>query len=496
MIGRAYRGARAGGLVRYLYGPGRFNEHANPRLVAAWAGSDEAALSWMEPAQLPGGGRDFGGLTAELEAPLAYAERPPALPVFHVALRTAPGDRVLSDAEWGAIARDVMDRTGFAPEGDDGGCRWIAVRHGEDHIHVAAVLARQDGARVSTSNDFHRIREACRAAEDRYGLAPTAAADRTAARHTSRPEVEKAARVGLAPARDWLRSEVQAAAVVSREPGEFLDRLRAAGVVVKERHGEDGALTGYAVGRGDEGQDAIFFGGGKLAADLSLPKLQSRWSAAGAAAPAAGMALEDPAARAAVYDGAIAAAAAAADEVRELAVTDPDRAGDAAAAAADILAAAGRLVEGDRGGPLTQAGRDYDRAARETYGRTPDSTQAGQALRFAATQLMVAGMSGVRRAEAARVALLIAHLARLTESVRRLRAAQDRLAQADAANSARATLVSRSEEWMELARRTDRGQSSPTVGMVQRAAAAAIAEQFHTDAPGSRRQGPGAGRGR
>jgi hypothetical protein len=294
VIGRVFRGAQVGGLVRYLYGPGRFNEHVNPRLVAGWAGSDELELRGMEPAQLPGGGRDFGGLAAELEAPLAFAENPRALPVWHAALRTAPGDRVLTDAEWGEIARDVVDRAGFAAAGDDGGCRWVAVRHADDHIHIAAVLARQDGAWVSIDNDFRRLREACRAAETRYGLTPTAAADRTAAVHTSRPEVEKATRAGLAPARDWLREQVQAAAVVSREPGEFVDWLRAAGVVVGERRTPDGGLSGYAVGRREEGRDTIMFGGGRLAADLSLPKLTARWAAAGAAGPVAAGPLEDP----------------------------------------------------------------------------------------------------------------------------------------------------------------------------------------------------------
>lgn len=36
VIGRVYRGGGVGGLLRYLYGPGRHNEHENPHLVAAW----------------------------------------------------------------------------------------------------------------------------------------------------------------------------------------------------------------------------------------------------------------------------------------------------------------------------------------------------------------------------------------------------------------------------------------------------------------------------
>lgn len=105
------------------------------------------------------------------------------------------------------------------------------------------MLARQDGSAARVSNDYRRVREACLAAEKRYGLTVTAPADRTAATHTTRADVEKATRAaarsragaGSVPARDWLREQVQHAAVGARDPREFLDRLRVAGAVVRER---------------------------------------------------------------------------------------------------------------------------------------------------------------------------------------------------------------------------------------------------------------------
>jgi len=212
------------------------------------------------------GERDYRGLVAELEAPAAYAGRMDPNPVWHCPLRTAPGDRVLTDAEWADVAADLMDRTGIAPRGDDGACRWIAVRHDEVSIHVVAVLARQDGGRAHVFRDYPQVRATCLAAEARYGLVVTAPADRTAATHTTRAEREKAARAGRVPARDWLRTEVQHAAAASRESTGFLDRL-----------------AGYAVGRVEQpGAEPVLFGGGRLAADLSLPKLQARWAGAGA----------------------------------------------------------------------------------------------------------------------------------------------------------------------------------------------------------------------
>ncbi len=87
-----------------------------------------------------------------------------------------------------------MHRTGIAPRNDPGGCRCIAVRHDQESIHIVAVLARHDGTVARVSNDYRWVREACLAAESWYGLTVTAHADRTAARHMTRAEVEKASR--------------------------------------------------------------------------------------------------------------------------------------------------------------------------------------------------------------------------------------------------------------------------------------------------------------
>lgn len=119
-------------------------------------------------------------------------------PVWHCSLRTAPGDKALSDDEWAAVAHDVMNRTGLAPYGqEDDAVRWIAVRHAGDHVHLVVMLARQDGRRPSARNDRCRVRDACRAAERRYGLRSTAPADRTAPRRPTRAETGKSARHGL-----------------------------------------------------------------------------------------------------------------------------------------------------------------------------------------------------------------------------------------------------------------------------------------------------------
>ena len=230
--------------------------------------------------------RRLAGLLAQ---PLAALAGPGyAKPVWHCAVRAAPEDRLLSDAEWAQVAAGIMDRTGLASAGDDLGVRWVAVRHAADHIHLVATLARQDGTRPKIWNDFYRVREACQAAEARFGLRATAPADRTAARRPARAETEQAARRGWAePPRVTLRREVSVAAAGARTEQEFFARLAAAGVAVRKRYSttSPGEVTGYAVGlprHTAKDGGIVWYGGGKLAADLTLPKLRRRWTASGA----------------------------------------------------------------------------------------------------------------------------------------------------------------------------------------------------------------------
>ncbi|MFI6515479.1 relaxase/mobilization nuclease domain-containing protein [Spirillospora sp. NPDC050679] len=285
-------------LLHYLYGPGRFREHRDPRIIAGF--DDPAAL---EPGLRADGRRDFDRLSGLLTQPMALlGDRNHERPVWHVPVRAAPEDPVLSDVQWARIAVEVMDRSGLAPAGDPDAVRWIAVRHADDHVHIVATLARQDGVRPEVWNDAYRLRDACRAIERRYGLRSTAPADRTAARRTKRGEAEKAARSGHdEPSRARLRRHVQTAAAAAWTEADFFARLENDGVLVHRRlgrHGSDQA-TGYAVALPDDRNAAgrpVWFGGGKLAADLTLPRLRQRWSPA--AGPVSGRDLSERTVRA------------------------------------------------------------------------------------------------------------------------------------------------------------------------------------------------------
>lgn len=279
MIGKVVRGNDVGGLLRYLYGPGRANEHTNPHVVAAWDGGVVADCA-------PGRDPRLKRLAALLELPLEALDHRPSPSVWHCPMRTAPGDRELSDAEWADVAAEVLHQTGLAPRGDAGGCRWVAVRHADDHIHLAVTLARQDGRQARTSYDYVRLGAACRTVEKRYGLQLTPARDRTAPRRPTRAETEKAARLGLSTTtRQQLRIQVRRAALQSADLDGFLAHLRAAGVEVRLRRSADdvSTITGYAVSSPScktAAGGALWFGGGKLSPQLTLPRLMSSWTQA------------------------------------------------------------------------------------------------------------------------------------------------------------------------------------------------------------------------
>jgi hypothetical protein len=224
-----------------------------PRGTASKASSHPAILRGVATCggSRPAGGRDLRTLAAALNAPLLAAglsrqELPQARPVYHLAISAADSDRRLSDQQWADVVGEYVHRIGLAPRGDEEAVRWVAVRHADNHVHVVATLARQDGKRVWPRNDFYRAREASLAVEERYALTPTSPADRTGDRQTSRAEqrrhvrqVEQRAERGRpappGPDREVLRGKVRAALAGASSFDEFSQRLRRDGVLVRPR---------------------------------------------------------------------------------------------------------------------------------------------------------------------------------------------------------------------------------------------------------------------
>jgi hypothetical protein len=444
---------------------------------------------------------------------------------YHLAISAAPTDRTLTDAEWAEVAELYVDRLGLARRGDDDAVRWVAVRHADNHVHVVATLVRQDGRRVFPHHDFYRARGASLEVERRYGLTPTSAVDRTGTPETTRAEQRKhqravraAADAGrpapVGPDREVLRGRVRAALAGSKDWDEFAGRLRLSGVFLRERYStrNPGELTGYAVrvmpvGAQDPRQPAVWFGGGKLAPDLSLPQLRARWDQDAAASPGqagaqagagprgrpdrarpTGAPLREPAVelseleRRKLWTCAEHAVRRADADIRHASsrpfdAAAQDAAQAAAASAAEVLGAVSWLVERKRGGPLHAAAEDYGRAARGLHRRTVPATAHSRLTRAAAGALLAVRLT--KRAETPQLLSLLAQLTALSEALARLRETQERAAQAAAARRAAEQLAN------EHQRRS--GAASAAMSAAKSAAVASAA----TQAPG-RPRGPAA----
>jgi hypothetical protein len=281
------------GLLHYLYGKGTHEEHIDPHLVASFDG------------MTPDPGRDPSvtkkDLQHLLDQPLSLLDtgQRPEKHVWHCSVRAAPDDPILSDEQWGEIARRMVAATGIDP-GDGAGCRWAAVRHADDHIHIIATLVREDGRRPNHHRSGQRAQTECRHIEKELGLHQVTPGDGTAARRPTSAERHKADRQGRErPAREELRETIRRAVAGATSETEFFDQLAAAGLLIRKRVAPSGDLLGYKVALPEDrnkDDEPVFYSGSTLAPDLSLPRIRERWALpAEAAAPADGSRPEQPA---------------------------------------------------------------------------------------------------------------------------------------------------------------------------------------------------------
>ena len=154
-------------------------------------------------------------------------------------------------------------------------------------------LVAEDGSKASVHNDRPRAQKAARGLEQRFGLRRLEARAReTGSRGVRAGERMADARrhrdhgpEGHAPemgSRQTLERIVRACATASRNETEFVRALREQNVRVRPRYAEGGrtAVVGYSVGLpGPESgpRRSVWFGGGRLARDLTLPSLRAGW---------------------------------------------------------------------------------------------------------------------------------------------------------------------------------------------------------------------------
>ncbi|WP_405884418.1 mobilization protein [Streptomyces sp. NBC_01384] len=279
------RGQRTIGLLYYLYGPGKFEEHTDPHLVASW---DHNA---------PDPGRDATATLKQLQQLLDQPvenidpSQRPKKHVWHLSVRNGGEDRILSDEEWGDVARRMVAAAGIDDPEAGAGCRWAAVRHADDHIHIVATLVREDGYKPDLDNDAIRVQAQARLLEAELGLRRLNKGDGTAAKRPTSAERHKAERQGRErTAREELRETVRRAVAGARSDEEFFDRLAAAGLLIRKRAAPSGDLLGYKVALPDDlnkDGEPVFYPGVRLAPDLSLPRIRERWTGEAQDVPAA-----------------------------------------------------------------------------------------------------------------------------------------------------------------------------------------------------------------
>ncbi|MFE4516362.1 relaxase/mobilization nuclease domain-containing protein [Kitasatospora sp. NPDC056783] len=465
LIPNITRGDRTYRLLSYLYGPGRKDEHADPHLVASWDGF------------APDPGRDPNATIKQLQKvlDLRVDQRGPRRrlkkPVWHCSVRTAPGDRLLSDEEWAVVARRVVAAAGIAEEGDPDGCRWVAVRHADDHIHIAATIVRGDLRKADIEFDFRRVQAECRKIEREWGLRELNPGDGTAAKEPTNREKHKAQRLGEADtSRQQLRDAVRQALAGARDEAEFFARLETTGVLVNRKVGPSGDTLGYSVavvGEHDHIGEPVWFGGYKLAPDLTLPKIRRRL-----ATPASEQletvrpTAQDSGAR--IPSGRRAPAAAARLRVADTALEAIDLLDGEPEAAAGVVEATGEVLDAlaatalpAQKAELLAAARAYERASR-SHVRAANADS--RSVRAAAREVLSGGYTTNRGPDATAAAGALAALILLVIAAGRWHAKQGHLQQAAAARAAADNLRAayRQAARQPLAALRERGRQLPT----------------------------------
>ena len=421
MIPNVTRGGNASGVLFYLLGPGKRNEHEQPRLVA---GSPEAR--WIAEDRVLDRA-DAGELGRFLEEPRKAFGTEVLVPerdergrvvgtrpahVWHCSLSLPPDEAALSDARWSEIAEAFVATMGFTGDDPLRQCRWVAVRHGEstggsDHAHVVVGLVAEDGSKARVHKDFERAQRACRELEQRFGLQRLEARTRGTGTRATKPGERMADRrrgrdhgdENRQPGGQWFHERgsretleriVRGCGAASRTEGEFVRALREHDVRVRPRYAEGGrfAVVGYSVRLPgpDTGPDrSIWFGGGRLARDLTLPSLRQDWAQdAGEQAaavtewgPWTQPAPRSPAERIAELEERAVSWHHCISDIDRLrsrlraAVGDPADTARAAHDAAGILAAWSVALEANTPGPLARSSRQLARSAEYRAARRP-----------------------------------------------------------------------------------------------------------------------------
>ncbi|MEU1121856.1 MULTISPECIES: relaxase/mobilization nuclease domain-containing protein [unclassified Streptomyces] len=443
MIPNAAQGRDVPGLVRYLFGPGKANEHRDQRVIAA---SDDVVL--LADAHCGGPG-ELAHLAAELEAPRQlFGTEVKDGHVWHCSLSLAEDEGQLSDERWADVARRMVAGMDFEAVGDKAPCRWVAVHHGpskngNDHIHLVVNLVRNDGSAADIWQYKRRSQRVCGQIERDMGLRVVEgrASGRTLPGF-KRGEKEAATRRGQPePARMALARRVRAAAVTAASETDFVRNLRGSGVIVRPRYAKGGrtAVIGYSVARHTTDEASpIWYGGGRLGRDLTLSQLRGQWpdSDPSQAVTTWGERGAGPHPKVGAHmrdESAWQVAAEQIQNVREqLAEVPPDdtvRWAQAAQEAAGVLAVLSARMEPHSPGPLAQAADVLARSAQRTFDTRRAAADTPGQLRGAAMVARYSRSGGAGSAGEAAFLLALRNTMRALHQMHKARAERDQARQ-------------------------------------------------------------------
>ncbi|MFH9299466.1 relaxase/mobilization nuclease domain-containing protein [Streptomyces sp. NPDC017520] len=260
MIANITKGRRAVGALIYDFGPGRRDEHINPRIVAG----------------------NVTGTPLQVARAIDHtARRRPgiAAPIWRTSLSLPDEDGILPDAQWATIATAFIADMGFSD------APWVAVRHGDDHIHLTVSRVDWSGQLLTDRWDYRRAREAADRLEEEHDLVRARDRFRAEGPQVRNNELEAAKRRGRGPdadrppEREELRRLVREVRDASRGLGRaaFESGLADAGVHFRANEASTGRMNGYSFtldGLVDGAGEQIWHTASKVAKDLKWAQLK------------------------------------------------------------------------------------------------------------------------------------------------------------------------------------------------------------------------------
>lgn len=291
-------GSTPASLVKYLYGAGRANEHENQRLIA---GSERLTVTFS-PLDVAHDLEVQAALAREFDGAWRQVRRERGLPlevpegekvrgaargdrVYHATLSLGTHEGSFTDAEWAKAARMFVVEMGFIDDKNGlADCAWLAVHHGSskdgnDHVHIAVNLVREDGRRADIHQSKRRTAQAGARVAGAMGKDAVFEAELTSGiGNVSRPEWERARAAKREPDRVIARRILEGAAAAASSESDFIQAARAAGLVVLPRRGTPAmsSPTGYSVKLRDA-NDGIFYSPSKMDKALGLDELRRHY---------------------------------------------------------------------------------------------------------------------------------------------------------------------------------------------------------------------------